>query len=179
MPRPAAIIGQITVYAIVAATLGYFSSYPQYARLTSGDAQVLVSFSHVGQRKEDCRKMTRHEIGGMGTNMHRGEIWPRERLPVYVELFLSDQPLFKAMLEPTGIAGDGAAQIYQRFPVPSGWHSIRARLRDSARQEGFDFESQVDVELALGEKFVIDFRSELGGFLFGTHLLDGGRGRAN
>ncbi len=121
--------------------------------------------------------MTRHEIGGMGTNMHRGEIWPRERLPVYVELFLSDQPLFKAMLEPTGIAGDGAAQIYQRFPVPSGWHSIRARLRDSARQEGFDFESQVDVELALGEKFVIDFRSELGGFLFGTHLLDGGRGR--
>lgn len=179
MPRPAAIIGQIVVYSLVAVMLGYFSNHPRYTRLNPDEAQILLSFSHIGQRKGACRKMTQDEIGGMETNMHRGKICPRERLPVHVELFLSDQPFFEATLMPTGIAGDGAAQIYRRFSVPPGRHSIRARLRDSDRKAGFDFESQADIEVVPGEKFVIGFRSELGGFLFGTHRPDGGRGRAD
>lgn len=175
MPKALAIIGQIVVYGLVAVTFGYFSSHPSYQRFPTGEAQILLSFSHIGQRKGTCRKLTRQEIASKETNMHRGEICPRERLPVAVELFLADKPLLQTSLLATGIASDGAAQIYRRFTVPSGPHRLVARLRDSARTEGFDYQAQADIELAPGEKFVVDFRSELGGFLFGTNRP--GRGR--
>jgi len=175
MPKPFALFGQIVIYAMVAVSFGYFSIYPGYKRFGPDQAHILISFSHIGQRKEACRKLTQEEIDNKQANMHRGEVCPRERLPVTLELLLAEELMFEALLPPTGIASDGASQVYRRFTVPSGPHRITARLRDSTREEGFDYEMQKDVELAAGEKYVIDFRSELGGFLFGTHLPERGR----
>ncbi len=50
--------------------------------------------------------------------------------------------------------------------VEPGRHALSVRLRDSARESGFDYEKEATVELRPGENLVVDFRSELGGFLF-------------
>ena len=49
-----------------------------------------------------------------------------------------------------------------------GRHDLRLGLRDSARTSGFDYESELAVELRPGQNFVIDFRPEFGGFRYVT-----------
>ena len=53
------------------------------------------------------------------------------------------------------------------------FYELVARLRDSARESGFDYEGTAEVELRPGENYVVDFRSELGGFLFGPNRETG------
>ena len=49
-----------------------------------------------------------------------------------------------------------------------GRHDLRLGLRDSARASGFDYESELAIELGPGQNFVIDFHPEFGGFRFVT-----------
>ena len=48
----------------------------------------------------------------------------------------------------------------------AGPHRIEARLRDSKREQGYDFESAADVDLAPLQNLAIDFKADQGGFLF-------------
>ena len=41
---------------------------------------------------------------------------------------------------------------------------MTVRLRDSRREEGFDYEMEEDVELVPGQHLVVDFRAGTGGF---------------
>jgi hypothetical protein len=91
---------------------------------------------------------------------------PRGRRPLYVELDLAGRALFHAMLPPTGIAGDGNSRVYRRFVVPAGQYEIAARMRDTARTEGFDYQRKEVVDLTADQMFVIDFRSANGEFIF-------------
>ena len=72
----------------------------------------------------------------------------------------------EAVLQPGGFSGDGQAQTYEKFIVPAGKHVIEARLRDSKRSEGFDYERRFEAELAPWQNLAIDFKAEQGGFLF-------------
>ena len=83
-----------------------------------------------------------------------------------VELELDGEIATRRLLPPAGLHQDGASSVYQRFPVTAGRHRIVARLRDSARSEGFDHERAMDIDLVPGQNFVIDFRAESGGFIF-------------
>jgi hypothetical protein len=84
---------------------------------------------------------------------------------VTVELLLDGAPLYHDLLPPTGLAGDGPSRAYQRFAVPPGRHELILRLRDSDR-EGFDYERTVTIDLAPAQSLAIDFRGEMGGFIF-------------
>jgi hypothetical protein len=127
---------------------------------------LVLSFTHVGQRATPCRKLSRAEIEELAANMRRTEVCERARRPLYVELDLGGKTLLSATLPPTGLARDGAAHLHRRFTVAPGRHVLRIALRDSARQDGFDYESEGVVELSPGESFVVDFRPEFGGFRF-------------
>lgn len=166
MPKPLAYLGQAIVYGAIAVLLGYFSTSPAYQRFPTDKAQLVLSFTHVGQRAKPCRKLTREEIEELAANMRRAEVCERERLPLYVELDLGGETLFSASLAPTGLSRDGAAHVHERFTVTPGRHVLRIGLRDSARTEGFDYESEAVIELSPGQSFVVDFHSELGGFRF-------------
>ncbi len=168
MPRALAYLGQAVIYALIALCLGSFATSPAHRPFPDGKAQLLLSFSHGGQRKGACRKLSREEIAEMAANMRRAELCPRERLPVTVELALSGEVIYRAELPPTGLSGDGASQAYQSFMLEPGSYEIAARLRDSARGEGFDYEDHARVVLAPGQRLAIDFRSAKGGFIFGT-----------
>lgn len=165
MAKPLGYLGQALVYGLLALGIGYCSDRPAHTHFPPDMALIKLSFAH-GARKEECRPRTAEELAKLSPNMRRPMVCARERLPVAVELLLNDQPLYQAVLPPTGLAGDGPSRVYQRFAVPPGRHELTARLRDTDRAEGFDYERTVVVELAPAQSLAIDFRSEMGGFIF-------------
>ncbi len=166
MIKPLNLIGQAIAYVSFGAMIGYFSAAPPYVHYDPDMAQIKISFSHAAQRVGECRRLSPEEIAKLAPNMRRPLECPRERLPILIELDLDNQPLYRGALPPTGLARDGSATIYQRFPVAAGKHHLLARLRDSKRTEGFDYEGAADIELAPQQNFVIEFRAETGGFIF-------------
>jgi len=50
--------------------------------------------------------------------------------------------------------------------VDAGSHQLVVRMRETDRAEGFDQEKTASVTLSPQQNLVIDFRPELGGFLF-------------
>ncbi len=166
MGRIARILGQGLAYLAFGLTLAYASNRPVYQHFPADKALIKVSLSHSGKPKGECRTLSAAELGEMNQNMRRPKICPRERLPLTVEILLDGAPLMREVLPPSGLSKDGAAHLYRRFVVSPGRHRIEARLRDSARAQGFDYEGSTEVTLAPGQNFVIDFRSETGGFIF-------------
>jgi hypothetical protein len=166
MTRPLPILGQAVAYLLFAAVLGVFSAAPSYTYLGPDLALIKLSFSHAAERKGECRRLSPEEIAALPPNMRRTEECPRERLPVLVELELDGRVVARQLLPPAGLHHDGASAVYRRFPVRAGRHQLVARLRDSARTEGFDYERAAQVELVPGQNFVVDFRAEAGGFIF-------------
>lgn len=157
--------GQAVVYAGFAALIGYFASAPAYRYFAGKDAILTVSFSHGAHRKGDCHKLTREELLKLPPNMRKPVSCPRERLPVVVAFELDGKPLYSASLPPTGLSKDGPSHIYKKFEIPAGHHTLVARLRDSKRREGFDYDARFNVDLAPAQNLALDFRRDTGGFL--------------
>lgn len=166
MIRAYRFVGQGVAYLLFALAVGYFATDPVYTPVKKDDALIRLSFSHAGQLKEPCREMTPEEMAKLPPNMRRAVECPRERLPVVVELWLNGKLIYDDVLLPSGLWKDGASYAYARFPVPAGAYHLVARLRDSARTEGFDYQQEADIELAPLQSYVIDFRGETGGFIF-------------
>ncbi len=157
---------QFVAYAALAATLGYFATQPPYQYGNADQASVKVSLSHAAERVEPCRQLTQEEIAELAANMRRAEACERERLPVMLELDLDGETIVAISAKPSGLWNDGPASIYQRFEVAPGEHVIAARLRDTARSDGWDYEKVETVDLQPGRYFTITFRAETGGFNF-------------
>lgn len=158
--------GQAAVYAAIMAGLGYFSDTPAYRHFPADQALIKLALVHGGQSKGGCREPTAEELEKLAPNMRRKLVCARERLPVTVELEIDGTLLYSETLKPTGLRSDGPARLYQSFPVAAGEHTLAARLRDSDRAEGFDYQASSEVALRPGELFVVQFRAEGGGFLF-------------
>ena len=166
MTRVIRYLGQGFAYALFATFVGYFATQPAYTYTDPGKAVIKLSFSHAGDHKEECRKLTQEELNAIAPNMRRLQECARERLPLLVELQLDGKLLYRDALPPSGLALDGASTAYRKFRVAAGTYRLTARLRTSRRSEGFDFEKTADVTLEPAQNFVIDFRPEMGGFLF-------------
>ncbi|MDP6832219.1 MAG: hypothetical protein QF521_21995 [Alphaproteobacteria bacterium] len=158
--------GQALVYVIFAAFLGYFASAPSYSHFPADQALIKLSLAHGAAREGGCRRRTQAELRELAPNMRRPMDCPRQRLPVVIELSIDGEMRYAASVPPTGLSGDGPSRIYQRFAVSAGKHEIIARLRDTDRATGFDFEKKATIELAAQQSLAIDFRQEMGGFLF-------------
>ncbi|MGI9464788.1 MAG: hypothetical protein ACR2OM_12650, partial [Aestuariivirgaceae bacterium] len=159
-------IGQLGFFAVVAAFIGYFSSQPVYQQIPDGMAQIKLSFAHGAARKIDCRKLTSKEIAALPANERRPNTCTRERIPLHVQLILDGELLYDDQLEATGLSNDGPARTYQKLIVPAGPHTITARLRDSKRANGFDYEATHQVTLKAFQSLAVDFKADTGGFRF-------------
>ena len=53
---------QIIFYSAFAAILAYLSQQPSYHHLNPANALIKVSFSHAGEHKEECRRLTAEEL---------------------------------------------------------------------------------------------------------------------
>ena len=166
MGRVMQIIGQVVAYSLFAIIIGYLATRPAYTYLDPAKAVIKLSFSHAGQHVEECRRLSQEELELLPPNMRRPMQCPRERVSLLVEVMLDGELIYREVLPPSGLAGDGASTAYKKFPVETGSHYVVTRLRDSRRTKGFDYEKASDILLIPQQNFVIDFRPELGGFLF-------------
>lgn len=166
MPRAWSFIGQAVVFAAVAAFVGYFSAHPLYRQVPAGEAQIKLALQQGGERVADCRRFSAEELAKLPTTQRRPNNCSRERLPLVIELSFDGRPIYEDVLQPTGLSRDGASRTYQKFLVPAGQHVIEAKLRDSKRSSGFDYEKRVEAELKSWQNLAIDFNAEKGGFLF-------------
>jgi hypothetical protein len=166
MPEFRYIIGQIIAFSFFAVGIGYFSDSPTYTYHDPSLALIMVSFSHASERKEKCRRFTPEEIAELAPNMRRPMDCARERVPVFVEVSMDGVILLSKSYTPTGLSKDGSTSIYESIPIEPGEHEVVAKLRDSRKSDGFDYESTISINLEPRELFVIDFRKDLGGFYF-------------
>lgn len=158
--------GQALVYGAIMVMLGYFATEPAYRHFPEGYARITMTFSHGGKPRGGCRRRTAEEIAKMPPNMRRPFDCPRNRLPVYVQLQVDGNTVYEESIDATGVQSDGPSRIYKAVRVAAGSHKISARLRDSERTEGFDYEREVDVALEPAQHLVIKFRAEAGGFIY-------------
>lgn len=158
--------GQAAVYAVAAAFVAYFSAAPAYRQVPDGMAQIKLSFRHGAARVVNCRRLTSKEIAALPQRERRPNNCTRERAAIVVRIAIDGRTVYDAVLQPTGLSGDGPAEAYEKFLVPAGRHHLEARMRDSKRtDDGFDYEKVVDVELAPFQNLAIDFKADQGGFL--------------
>jgi hypothetical protein len=160
------VFGQFAVIAALFAAVAVFADWPAYRQTPQGTGIVMLSFVHGADRRAECRRLTPEEIAKLPPNMRRVQDCPRGRPPLYVELDVGDQVAYRAALQPTGVAGDGPSRVYQRFVLPVGQYDVAVRMRDTTRPDGFDHERKGRIALGADQMFVIDFRSESGGFMF-------------
>ena len=130
-------IGQGLVYALFAATIGYFSSFPRYTNIQADETLIKLSFSHAGQLKLACRERTPAELAQLPMYQRKATtICPsRERADVVVELEMDGAQLYHVIMKPNGFAHSGTSNIYRRIPVKAGAHTLKARLKDHVGEE--------------------------------------------
>ncbi len=146
--------------------IGYLSASPTYEYARADMATIKLSLSHAGERVEPCVPLTPEEIAKLAPNMRRVERCVRERVPVTVRLEIDNKLLAQIEAPASGLWSDGPASIYERFEVEPGRHTITAKLRRSARSDGWDYQHEEEVALVAGRYFSITFRAETGGFIF-------------
>lgn len=166
MSSVAAVLGQILAYAVLAAGIGYLSTSPEYRYASPDTATIKLSLSHAAERVAPCVRLSPQEVAELAPNMRQEQRCERERLPLAVELQIDGDVWISVVAEPSGLWKDGPAPIYVRREITAGPHRITARLRDSARAEGWDYVHSEQVVLEAGRYFTITFRAETGGFRF-------------
>ncbi len=157
---------QVLLYAAFAAIVGYLSLSPGYRYAEPTLASIKLSLSHAAARVEDCVKLTPQQINERAMAGEPLNECARERLPLTVELDIDGAPVLRVNATPSGLWNDGPASVYERLSIEPGMHTITARLRDTARTDGWDYEYSEQVMLESGRYFTITFRAETGGFTF-------------
>jgi hypothetical protein len=157
---------QLLLYGGFAAFLGWLSASPAYEYAPADQAVVKLSLSHAADRIKPCVRVDPQELAELPPNMRIPEQCERERLPLLVELDIDGAVVARIEAQPSGLWSDGPASVYERFSVPPGRHVLAARLRDSARTEGWDYAHTETVTLTAGRYLTVKFRAETGGFEF-------------
>jgi len=157
---------QVFLYAVFAALIGYLSVAPAYQYSDPQLAVIKLSLSHAANRVEECVKLTPQQINERAMKGEPINECERARLPLAVELEVDGTTVLSLAAIPSGLWNDGPASVYERLEIDAGAHTITARLRDSARETGWDYEDSAEVDLVPGRYFTITFRAENGGFEF-------------
>ena len=157
---------QIPAYAGLAVFIGYYATMPPYRYSEPGVAVIKLSLSHAADRVVPCVQLTPEQIAEFAANMRRTEACERARLPLVLEMDIDGERMYSLIAEPSGLWGDGAASIYERFNVDPGPHTVSVRMRDTARTEGWDYERSGDIVLEPGRYFTVTFSATTEGFDF-------------
>ena len=102
----------------------------------------------------------------MPPNERRPAKCERERLPLEFELDVNGETVLELDKGPSGLWNDGAASVYESLQLPPGTYEMTVRLRDSGREQGWDYAASQNVRLEAGRYTTITFRAESGGFNF-------------
>jgi hypothetical protein len=157
---------QLVAYLAFAIVVGYLSFWPRYHYASEDVATVKLSLSHATDRVVPCVELTPQQVAKLAPNMRRTQSCERQRLPLILQLSVDGDTRFEYKAAPSGLWEDGPASIYERFDLAPGTHTISVRLRDSAREDGWDYTHTEDITLIAGRYMTITFKAENGGFTF-------------
>jgi hypothetical protein len=157
---------QVTAYAAFAIAVGYLSFWPRYHYASPELANVKLSLSHATERVVPCVKLTPQQVAELAPNMRRTHSCERQRLPLILQLSVDGEITFEHEALPSGLWEDGPASIYERFDLAPGMHTIAVQLRETAREDGWDYTHSEEVTLVAGRYMTITFKAENGGFAF-------------
>lgn len=146
----------------LAGATGFLATQPAWHQLGQQQAVIRLSIRHATAPKLACKPLTPQELAELKPNMRRQVGCPRERWPLYVELERNGEILYRGTHQPSGLWDDGAATVFESFPVPAGPQQIVVRMRDSGRKQGFDEMQSGTVDLKPEQNFVIEFHSNQG-----------------
>ena len=161
---PFGLIMQALTFVWFASLIGFFASSPPYVYKSPKTAAIKLSLSHPGQRKVECARRSARELAKLAPNMRAPMSCSRERWPVYVELELNGDVIFKGRAEPAGLSADGPSSFYRTFDLPSGKHHLTMRLRDDGGS-GFGFEVAREMKFLPRQVVAIQFDADKGGFI--------------
>ncbi|MBC8339965.1 MAG: hypothetical protein ISR51_08850 [Rhodospirillales bacterium] len=165
---PLGLFAQAVTYIWFAAVIGFFAAQPPYTYNPSGDALLKLSLSHPGKRKVECRRRSAQELAKLAANMRAPNVCSRERWPVYVEIEIDGDIVFRKSARPNGLSKDGPSIFYIVRTIKAGEHVLAMRLRERTRdKEGndFDFEKNLPVTLKSGQVLAVEFHAAKGGFV--------------
>ena len=157
---------QTGLYVAFAAIVGYLSIAPTYQYADPELAVIKLSLSHAADRVDECVELTPDEINARALKGESLSNCGRERLPLRIEVDVDGETVIGLTAEPSGLWSDGPASVYERMAIAAGTHTISVRLRDSARESGWDYEQTESVDLSPGRYLTITFRADNGGFAF-------------
>lgn len=155
---------QVLLFLLFAVAIGYFSASPAYQYAPNDMAVIKLSLSHPTERVAPCVLLTPEQVAALAPNMRRSESCERKRLPLLIELDVDGELVLSRQALPSGLWSDGLASIYEKLALPAGRYKVNVRLRDSARETGWDYTYSDDVELVAGHYLTISFKAENGGF---------------
>ncbi len=165
MPKAVRLVLQVVNYAVFMALVWYFSASPSYRQLAEDQAVITLAFSHAGEHREECRRLTQEELLKLPPNMRIPTDCPRERSPVKVELFLDDELTISEVARAPGLYEDQGVDIFRRVKVPVGTHDLRVQMNDNVRVEGPTYTHHQRVELEHAQMLVVDFKKDAGEFI--------------
>ena len=150
-------VGVALAWGLFAVASVVFTIWPRFSQLAEGNGIISLTFSHAGQRVEECRKLTQEELNKLPPNMRKPSDCPRERHPVKVLFSANGQVLFEQSIAPSGFWNDGESTVYYRMELPSGSHELFIGMSDSGRDDGFDYSGQTEFTLAKSQHVVVEF----------------------
>jgi hypothetical protein len=159
-------VGIALAWGLFAAASVVFTIWPRISQLEEGNAIISLTFSHAGQRLQECRKRSQEELNKLPPNMRKASESPRERHPVRVAFRNRDQVLYDQSLNPSGFWKDGESTVYFRVELPAGSHSLFIGMSDSGREEGFDYSGRSELTLTAGQHVVVEFNHLQKNFVF-------------
>jgi ferredoxin/coenzyme F420-reducing hydrogenase delta subunit len=158
--RPWRLPLRAVAYGLFAVAASVFSAWPVFELIKPGEAVISLTFSHAGQRLEECRRLSQAELDKLPPNMRKVTDCPRERRPVTVVFQVDDAVVYRHTAAPSGMWSDGESTIYARFPVPQGEHVLHIGMSDSGRAEGFDYALETRIMLRPEQHVVVEFDAD-------------------
>ena len=168
--KPLRLLLQAINYTVFMAIVWYFATSPSIRIIAADEGMVTIAFSHAGQLREPCRRLTQEELNELPPNMRKLEDCPRERSPVAIEATLDGKPFYNAVLPPPGLFGDGGVDVFHKVKVPAGEHLLSLKMNDSVRIEGFNHQFERRVKIDPAQILLVGFEPDQGFVLRGGQI---------
>lgn len=149
-------------YTLFMGLVWYFASAPSVSLIGADEGQLTIAFAHAGQLREPCRRLSQEELNKLAPNMRKLDDCPRERSPVTIEAKVDDATVYRDLLTPPGLFGDGGVDVFYSTRISVGKHRLNLKMNDSVRIEGFNHRFEEIVTIEPGQILLLGFDHKQG-----------------
>ncbi|MFU8877791.1 MAG: hypothetical protein ACNA7E_06590 [Wenzhouxiangellaceae bacterium] len=136
---------QVLAWAGFGLLIAAFSAGPRFSPLSADQAQLTLALAHLTDRVEPCRQLSEAERQALPPTRRVSEICERARRHLAIELSLDQELLYREILAPGGLHGDGRIYRIEQWPVSAGTWQLRLRLAEPTDVPGVRHEQVHDV----------------------------------